>query len=831
MILLEVAVTAPVMKTYSYILPERAEKKQGDTPGTLAGRRVQVPFGARRVTGYVLGLSTTVPFEHKLKEIDEFLDDEPLFHETIIPVLRWVAEYYHYPIGEVIKASLPGGLTVRQKKIVVLTKGGREKLIQYCQEKDLAKAWVEDLVEKEYLSPSVSSRVFAKEKKLFKELERRGCVAVASKTFRERVREKNEICYTVTEEILKQINGGDTACVVLKKQLGKAEKKTLDLILKLAEKTHESAVPRRELTMQYPYSATILPKLEAKGMLRSFAKRVYRTPFGELLPKYHRPLKLTAEQSKVLAGILPVLDERRFNVYLLNGVTGSGKTEVYLRAAQRAIDLGRGVLVLVPEIALATQVEAHFVARFGDKVALLHSGLSPGEKYDEWSRICAGEACVVIGARSAVFAPLKDIGLIIVDEEHDSSFKQEDRLRYNSRDIAVVRAKKCNAAVILGSATPSITSYKHAVSGKYTHLQMKTRVGGRKLPKVTVIDLKKYRENNGTVFNQELRQALVENLEQGSQSILLLNRRGFAASMICKDCGTIVECRHCKVTLNLHKKKNRLICHYCGFSLPANLLCNCCGSANLAPVGFGTERVEEEVKSLLPHAKVARIDSDIASDRGKFIAILQKMKDRQIDILVGTQMIAKGLHFPGVSLVGVVWADGGLAFPDYRAAEKTYQLIAQVTGRAGRGSTEGKVIIQTMQPEHYAIAFASSHNYSELAEKELRIRCSAGFPPFVRLVSIKIEGKSEQRVREVAGKIRASARYWCSSRTEGKGLEILGPAPSPIEKIRDRYRWHILIKGKDLGEMHKLVDHLQNIHCDGNNQEKIIIDIDPENML
>ena len=459
----------------------------------------------------------------------------------------------------------------------------------------------------------------------------------------------------------------------------------------------------------------------------------------------------------------------------------------------------------------------------------MHSGLSRGERYDEWEHTCRGKRSIVIGARSAVFAPLKDLGLIIVDEEHDSSYKQEDQLRYNSRDIAVLRGKMCQAVTILGSATPSITSYHHARSNKFELIEMKSRVGTSELPTVTVVDLKT-RENRGSLFSDTLVQALQATFKQKTQSILLINRRGFSASVICRDCGSMVECRHCNVTLNMHKARNQLVCHYCGFTLPVQTICTTCGSHRLVPVGFGTERVEEEVLKVLPEARIARLDSDVASDRKHFMSILQSVRNGETDVLVGTQMIAKGLHFPEVTLVGVVWADGGLAFPDFRAAEKTFQLIAQVTGRAGRGQKPGQVIIQTMQPLHYAVSLAAGHDYHRLADKELAIRKEAGYPPFARLVSLRMEGESEKRVRDYAFEIAAMARSWGKADREKHVLQILGPAPAPIEKIRNIYRWQVLLKSNDLQRLHGIVKYIMATVKKGRN-EKLIVDVDPENML
>ncbi|MFW2366766.1 MAG: replication restart helicase PriA, partial [Desulforhopalus sp.] len=560
-------------------------------------------------------------------------------------------------------------------------------------------------------------------------------------------------------------------------------------------------------------------------------KRVFRTPFGHQHRFYPRPENLTEEQQKALDLVKPAIQSRNFQPFLLHGVTGCGKTEVYLRAAEETLAIGRDVLILVPEIALATQLEAHFLSRFGDLVVLLHSGLTVQQKFDQFSLALNGRARVVIGARSAVFAPLRDPGLIVVDEEHDASFKQDDSFRYHGRDIGVLRAKIHGGVIILGSATPSITSYGHARNGKYKLLSMVNRVGESKLPAVTITDLnsKDAKETKG-IIKSELRTKIENNLADQKQTVLLLNRRGFSAVVLCRDCGTPVQCHHCHVSLTLHKGKKRLICHYCGFSAMENTLCLQCRSTNLIPAGFGTERVEEEIKELFPEARVCRLDSDTASDRKKFHSVLGDMYDGKIDILIGTQMIAKGHHFPGVTLVGVVWADAGMSMPDFRAAERTFQLITQVTGRAGRGKSPGEVVIQTMRPDHYAIVFAKNHQYEKMYDRELQLRQNPTFPPYVRLVCLRIQSRVESTVQRAA----AAIALFCRQTVKGNNLQIetLGPAPSPLDKIKDNYRYQILLKGCSSDQLHRLCslikDGEKNIvprHC------SLIIDVDPENMM
>lgn len=838
MIKLEIAVSAPVKNTYTY----SAALSHRDSSGEYghAGRRVLVPFGRRTATGYVLGESKAEDGDFEIKPIIEFVDDSPLFHSDQIAFFRWVASYYHYPLGLVIKTALPGGLSLSPKRVVRLT-----SVAQKLNPNDLPvtqemSPWLRELLSKGELSGRQTKVLFSSKvgKKEVKELVEAGIVAVENTLSHDQVRAKEEICYRLLDHLQPTFveksdheSLGDDCSALAGRSLTSAEIRSLGLLWDMQKAHPGEAVPRKELVARYPYGERLLSKLSEEGLVSKRRVRVFRSPVGDLLPHYPKPEKLSSEQVKAVDQVVRSIENQNYQPFLLHGVTGSGKTEVYLQAAEKTLALGKSVLVLVPEIALATQIEAHFISRFKATVALMHSGLSQGERFDEWWRVLGGEARIVIGARSAVFAPLRKIGLIVVDEEHDASFKQDDGLRYNGRDLALVRAQLEDATVILGSATPSVVSYSHSMTSKYQLLKMGRRIGDRALPEPLLVDLKKTSGSRGLrLFHPELQRGLKDSFADGQQSILLLNRRGFSTSVICRDCGTVVECIHCKVSLNHHRQKNHLLCHYCGFSLSGSVSCRECSSENLHPLGFGTERVEEEVVNLLPEARVARLDSDVAADRKKFLRILKSMQNRETDVLVGTQIVAKGLHFPHVSLVGVVMADGGLGFPDFRAAEKTYQLITQVTGRAGRGTTQGKVIIQTLQPDHYAIALAADNRYEELVDKELAIRKSVGFPPYRRLVFVIVEDEKDAVARESSMAIAEMARRWCRRNDGDQALATLGPAPAPLERIRDRYRWQILIKSKDLRLLHALIDNLSASYK-AKGQTRVHIDIDPENML
>jgi primosomal protein N' (replication factor Y) (superfamily II helicase) len=739
----EIAVAAPVpgSLTYSSLVP------------LSVGIRVLVPLGSRRVTGYVLAQApdTSVPPVDEVKAVVDRLDSFPVFPPALVPFFRWMADYYHHPIGEVIQTALPAGLSA--------VSGGSE-----------VKAKTETIV---------------------------------------------RLCAPLS----------DHPAAVLKK----SEQKTLELFYQHCGGS--SVMPRRELTKLYAGAGKSLNGLAAAGLVTLEERHVYRDPFGDMLPFPDRAAQLNAEQTAAINKIIQAVDTASFQPFLLHGVTGSGKTEVYLQAAGHCLKYGKNVLVLVPELALASQLEAQFYARFGERLAVLHSRLSPGERFDQWQRILRGEANITLGARSAVFAPFAELGLVIVDEEHESAYKQDGGLRYNGRDMAVLRAHCAACPVLLGSATPSVGSFYHAEQGKYKLLTLPKRIHDQAMPTVEIVDLsKEKRPRQDWFFSDRLLAALRDNLAQGLQSLLFVNRRGYAAFMLCRDCGAVVRCQNCRVSLTLHRGTNRLICHYCGYSLRPDIVCPDCGIGNIVGLGLGSERVEAEMRRLFPQARIARMDSDAVKSRRAQATLLRQVREQEVDILVGTQMVAKGLHFPKVTLVGVVWADSGLSLPDYKAAERTFQLLAQVTGRAGRGEHPGRVIIQTHQPGHYALEAARVHDYQAMYVQETALRSMLGYPPFGRLINIRFSGEVETKVEETAKDAAALLRTAIKDNT--LSVEILGPAPAPLSLLRNRYRWHMLLKGNQPEILHRLCDQLLR------EKKKICrrgvrlgVDVDPENML
>lgn len=832
---IEVAVAAPLFQTLSYSFDSEQD-------GDPVGRRVLVRLGPQKVTGYVLGLLPEEDVSYRILPVLRFLDDrdKPLFPGNLVPFFKWIAEYYHYPIGEVVKTALPGGLTLRNRKVLQLMPDIEGGSTGWPDPDIPVPDWFSSLLSGEELSPATTGKILADVQfsRAVKELKRKKLVRIVDVLDTVKTSEKLELCYRKTTAIkLPQLIESEQGATAAKgspqleyggKKLTVPMVRSLVNLTVLAREQGVEAIAAKDLRRMYSGASKALKELEELGLVCSEKRRIYRNPFGETLAHFPKPGSLSEGQSQVLSEILPAIRQQIFTPFLLHGVTGCGKTEVYLRAAEETLALGRDVLVLVPEIALATQLEAHFVSRFGDQVVLLHSGLSPGERYDQWSLAAGGQARIVIGARSAVFAPLGDPGLIVVDEEHDGAYKQEDGLRYQGRDLAILRARYNRAVVILGSGTPAVTSFASAMKGKFTLLSMRKRIENRPLPTVQVVDLRDKNEKNYLeAIGKKLHKELELNLEQGKQSILLLNRRGFSSVYLCSDCGEPVKCRHCHVSLTYHKRKAKLMCHYCGYTLRDKVICAACQSSKLTAVGYGTERIEMEIQESFPEARVARIDSDTAADRRAFLALLKKMHNREIDILIGTQMIAKGHDFPHVTLVGVIWADGGLSMPDYRGAERTYQLLSQVTGRAGRGDSPGRVIIQTLRPEHYAIQFARAHDYEQMYHKEMENRTNPQFPPFLRMINLKISGEDEGQVQNTAAQVAALCRA-------GKpaGIEVLGPAPSPLDRIRDRYRWQVLLKGADSPVLHGVCRRVLAGYASlAKGNIRIAIDVDPESMM
>ena len=739
--IIEVAIPLHLDRVFHYLVPDRLQGL------LLSGRRALVPFGRRRLTGYILGPITGTSVE-KLKEIIEVLDSEPLWTERELEFFRWTASYYLHPLGEVLRTALPAGINVQSRKGIAADQSG--------------------------LSGGKSVRI-------------------------ERYYQPNTV---VKPSRQPGVKAGDI----------------LEVIREAGD------IPAADLRKRFGPCSPQLARLTELGLITVTEREVYRDPFKDLTVTRDEPRRLHTSQKCALDAINACLDRQQFTPFLLYGVTGSGKTEVYLQGISHALEGGKNALVLVPEIALTPQLTGRFQARFGGGIAILHSGLSDGERYDEWRRIRRGLARIVIGARSAVFAPLDNIGIIIVDEEQEASFKQSDGLRYNARDLALIRGRMEQAAVVLGSATPLVASMHAVTQGRLTLLQLPHRVENRPMPLVERVAMKGVRET----LSPTLIAGLTRTIENGRQAIVFLNRRGYASFLVCADCGQPLSCPNCSVTLTFHRQRGQSLCHYCDYTVPAPGTCPACGGTTLNELGAGTERVESDLKELFPEARIMRMDSDTTSGRGSHQRLLARMSDGSVDILVGTQMIAKGHDFPEVTLVGVINAEASLGLPDFRAAERTFQLLSQVIGRAGRGELPGRVVIQAADPEQYAIRSAAEHDAAGFYRQELEFRQEAGYPPFSFLAAFGFSGISEKGVSEQAEQtVHLLTRL---KQEQQLRVEILGPAPSPIYRLRGRFRRQILLKGVTRNDLHRLISAWRR-QAQTLSTVRVTVDIDPVDMM
>jgi primosomal protein N' (replication factor Y) len=806
---LEVAIALPVYKTYTYNVPENLSSLAS------AGKRVLVPFGQRRVTGYILG-SYTDTNQKEIKNILDILDEKPLFPSSMIPFFKWTADYYMHPIGDVIKSALPSGLNFYDFVTTTITEKGEETLFKNSVtplEGEILKLLKTGSFRHKELCNNLNKQI---PNALIYDMERRGLI----------VHKRKLKGGTTRPKTVRHLSFVDSEIPM--DRLSDSRKKIINTI------KNQGEISISKLKELVPSSPRLIKSLEAAGYISIFNKSVYRDPFGETIisDEAHR---LTKEQKGVISTVLGSLG-RKFATCLLTGVTGSGKTEVYMQLAEKVISRGYCVLVLVPEIALISQMERRFRARFGECVAILHSGLTAGERYDQWIRIASKEVSIAIGARSAVFAPFADIGIIIVDEEHDTSYKQESGLRYNARDLAVVRAKSHDAVALLGSATPSIQSYYNVTTKKFEEVTLKKRVEKRPLPEITVVDLRKSRDVRGTrrFITSELNKAMETTLERGEQVLLFLNRRGFASYPVCSSCGETIKCKNCDISLTLHKEANAYKCHYCGFTRASASNCNSCGSSKIRQLGLGTEKLETAVKALFPDARTARMDRDTTRRKGSILKILRDLRNQNIDILVGTQMVAKGHDFPNITLVGIICADLSLNFPDFRAGERTFQLLAQVAGRAGRGASPGRVILQTYNPDHFSILSAKEQDFKTFYNAEISFRKSLNYPQFSRMVQLKISGKDKTKTRQHAqamGDLCNALKR--NNSTFSKNVEILGPIEASLPRIAKKYRWQILIKGLNVKPLHRFL-HLmlfKNRAKVSNRHVKVVVDVDPIFMM
>jgi len=806
---IEVAIPLPVFKTYTYAVPEPLRSK------ISPGKRVLVPVKKQRVTGYVLGPAKPGKIRG-IKNIIDIIDDASIFPENMIPFFKWISDYYIHPIGEVIKEALPGGINLNEYVTLHITESGQQAFTnagtdnaenQVLNHIRKSPARLRDIQKK--IDEKISNTLISK-------MERKGLIT--------RRRELNRAGIRPKTERYARLTGTDISV----EKLSNARKKIIQHMAASGD------VSIKSLTKIASSASRMIRAMEKEGHVSIFEKSVYRDPFGEAVPPDSPPL-LTFEQGQVVSEVKKSLG-KKFTTFLLAGVTGSGKTEVYMHVAEAIIKKNRTVLVLVPEIALISEVERRFRARFGDCIAVLHSGLSGGERYDQWIRILNRESPIVIGARSAIFAPLSDIGVIIVDEEHDTSYKQESRFRYNARDMAIVRAKQEDAVALLGSATPSIQSIYNVETRKFKELNLTKRIHRQTLPDITIVDLRKQQDFKGIrrFVTSDLHRAMKEALSRGEQVLLFLNRRGFASYPVCARCGESIKCDNCDITLTLHQKANAYKCHLCGYTKHAGAKCFICDSSSIKQLGMGTEKVEEAVKALFPDARVSRMDRDTVARKGALVKILKDLRNQKTDILIGTQMIAKGHDFPKITLVGIICADLSLSFPDFRAGELTFQLLAQVAGRAGRGDRPGRVILQTYNPDHFSILSAQKQDFIKFYNQEIGFRKDLQYPPFSRMIQLKISGKDKEKTRrfaEVFGELCHKIKT--RNNSFSKWIDVFGPIEAPLFRIKNRYRWQMLLKSVSAEPLHRFARELiaENNRRFSNRQVRLGIDVDPFFMM
>ncbi len=816
---LEVSLPLPIARHFYYRLPETPSKP------VQPGQRVLVPLGNRKVTGYVLKAHRRLPADFpqtaELKPVLEVLDDSSLISPGLFELSRWVADYYFASLGEVLKACLPPRINPRMEQRFSLTASGGLLLKQTKNSAEISqrKRQILELLARHSELDRRALERLAKHRVTAAELE-----ALADASW---IRMKQAPRGTV---------------VAAKKQWFLSLHPDWEKALPEARLTDNQramishlqsaggAVSLAGLRKLFSVSRPALERLEQRQLVRLSRDEVARDPLGRTDPAgRYQPRAPSREQRTALESLIPALNAGRFSAVLLHGVTGSGKTEVYLRLIEHTLSSGKTALVLMPEIALTPAVAQEFRARLGNTVAILHSGLSDGERHDEWWRIKRGDARVVIGTRSAVFAPLENPGLVVVDEEHDPSYKQQESPRYHGRDTAIVRGKQAGAVVVLGSATPSVETFHHSREGKYGYLRMAARIHSRPLPETRLVDMRADFKTTSrkTPLSAELSAAIGDRLERQEQILVLLNRRGYAAHVLCRSCGENIQCRFCSIAMAYHKIRKALVCHYCGYWQRVPQKCPACHSKYLYFMGEGTERVEGLLKEAFPEARVDRLDRDAARRKDAHRQILSRFRQRKTDILTGTQMISKGHDFPFVTLVGVVSADHSLSFPDFRAAERTFQLLTQVSGRAGRGELPGEVLIQSYCPEHYCFRFVTSHDYEGFYEKEIQFRRFMHYPPFTALALILVRDKKLAAATETISRFAELLQG-----ARGPQTRILGPTQSPLPRIRSEHRFQLLIKSRSRSRLQALLRKtLHQARTSGLDLRRIHIDIDPIDLM
>ena len=850
--LISVALPVGLDRAFTYAVPDEW------TSVPEPGARVLVPFGARGLVGVV----RDVPGEpaEKIRRVEETLDPPgaPSLTPGLVRLCEWVQDYYVAPVGEVYRLALPGLLTGSDVRKASLTPAGAQALSasrEFVLTPQGGGPYIPSVAEQRVLAAlatapkqelavdrltSLKPRINGVLRILGELAARELCTITWDDGGDEAARVETH--YRRTD----YLRGGGSGEAAIQEIVGRSKQRRA--LLDMLETAPPGVwLPAGELRGPFPRLRELIGGLVESGLVVAEERLRALDPFAIGAPELSTPQAPTDDQQRSLASLLADMDAGAFSVSLLHGVTGSGKTEVYLQLIAEARARGGGAIVLVPEIALTPQLSDRFRARFGDTVAVLHSGLTPRQRLDAWQQIRMGLKPIVIGARSAVFAPVADLKVIVVDEEHDPSFKQEDGVRYNARDVALVRARDERALAVLGSATPALETYEQARAGRYRWLRLDTRPTPRPLPQVELVSLAVHRPDPDTLLTAKLKAALAETVTAGEQAILFLNRRGFATTLVCSECGALHQCPDCSApSMTYHLQRNRLMCHLCGHIEGPPAHCRSCGQGELLHGSAGTERIELAVTKEIPRARVLRLDRDTSRGKG-LIDTLARFRNREADILVGTQMLSKGHDFPGVTLVGVLQADHGLGMPDLRAAERTFQLLTQVSGRAGRGDRAGRVLVQAYAVSHPAIARAAEHDFAGFAAWELAQRQALGNPPFGFLALVRISGPDEVAVRRRSEALGAFVRACVDGAAQkqaklnegapGDGrppLMLLGPMPSMLERVNKKIRWQLLVRASSRPPLRWLLKQLRpRLGLDGNGDFKTsaVLDVDPQTLL
>ena len=768
----DVVLPVPLDTAFTYRIPD------GMRP--VVGGRVLVPFRQQRMSGVVTALHDRAP-KVQIKNVLTVLDASPVLDDQLLRLGKWIADYYLAPLGEVFRTMLPLAAEFKRAIGYRITNDGQMALQLAGMAGSSArsrKTPEEQLAEFRVLD-------YLTERETVREESLRAATRVSKSLLSGMLRKK----WIAREDLSDARDATRTTKVALLKGAeGKLNSNQQVLIETLAAAGGRIAVENLQ-ALEVP--KTTLATLVKRGLVEIVEEPVEFTVVGKAIRASPLDFKFNSAQQDALKKIEDSIGAGKFSGMLLHGVTGSGKTAVYLAAMRSVLEAGRSAILLVPEIGLTPAVAADLHHVFGEEVAILHSALSDQERAEQWHRIKRGEARMVVGTRSAVFAPVSNLALMIVDEEQDSSYKQEETPRYHARDVAVMRAKMAGAVVVLGSATPSLESYFNAKKNKYALLELRDRVEQRPLPEVEIVDMRVEFQETGKeqVISRKLIEEIKQRLDREEQVMVLLNRRGYSPVALCRSCGNRMECRNCAIAMTHHKRTNRMVCHYCGFVAPVPKVCGECGSEYVYFLGTGSEKLEELLHGLFPQARIGRLDRDTVRGNEDFERALNALNEGELDLLVGTQMIAKGHDIHGVTLVGVVGADMALGFPDFRAAERTFQLLTQVAGRAGRGQSPGKVVLQTYFPDHYAVQYAAQHDFVGFYEKELRFRSWMHYPPYSALANVLVRSDKLDEALRWSG----SLGKWFE-KTRHEGIRVLGPAASPIVRLKQDYRYHFVLK-------------------------------------